>query len=114
MPRIVKKNGKVYIVELSTEARNEAEETYIRLHRESGDSFFEPHDIVEAMKEAELTSIRVETFETNIWFSPDLAKRELGFAQVWFTSEVEKRLGSLIDKYGMKYPALMILSGIKN
>ena len=114
MARIVKKDGKVCLIELSTETRNEAEESYVRLHRESGDSFFEPYKIVEAMKEAKLTDVRVETFETNIWFSPDLAKQDLGFAQVWFTPDVEKKLGSLIDKYGMKYPALLIFSGIKN
>lgn len=39
MARIVKGGGKVCLIELSTEARNEAEDNYIRLHRESGDSF---------------------------------------------------------------------------
>ncbi|MDH5754776.1 MAG: class I SAM-dependent methyltransferase [Candidatus Bathyarchaeota archaeon] len=114
MARTVKKGGKVCLIELSTGTRNEAEESYVRLHRESGDSLFEPHEIVEAMKEAKLTDIRMETFETNIWFSPDLAKQDLGSAQVWFTSDVEQKLGPLIDKYGMKYPALLIFSGIKN
>ena len=113
MARIAKKSGKVCIIELSTEARNEAEENYIRLHSESGDSFFKPYEIVRAMKEAKLKKTRVETFETNIWFSPHLAKQELSFAQVWFTPDVEKSIGSLIDKYGMKYPALLIFSGVK-
>jgi len=113
MARIVKKNGKVCLIELSTEARNEAEENYIRLHRESGDSLFEPGEIVKAMEEAKLKGVRVETFETSIWFSPELAKQDLGFAQVWFTPDVEKSLGSLIDRYGMKYPALLIFSGVK-
>jgi len=111
--RIVKKKGKVCLIELSTEAKNRAEETYIRLHKESGDSLFEPHEITKAMKAAKLANIRMETFETDIWFSPDLAKQDLGFAQVWFDSDVEKRLGALIDEYGMKYPTLLIFSGGK-
>ena len=39
MARIVKEGGRIGIVELCTEPKNEAEEAYIRLHRESGDSF---------------------------------------------------------------------------
>jgi len=113
MARIVKRRGTVCLIELSTEARNEAEENYIRLHRESGDSLFEPHEIVKAMEEAKLKNVHVETFETHVWFSPELAKQDLDFAQVWFTPDVEKTLGPLIDKYGMKYPELLVFSGLK-
>lgn len=113
MARMVKKKGKVCINELSTEAKNEAEENYIRLHRESGDSFFKPTEIIRAMQKASLRNVHVETFETNIWFSPELARQELSLAQVWFTSEEEKRLGSRIDEYGMKYPAFLLFSGVK-
>jgi cyclopropane fatty-acyl-phospholipid synthase-like methyltransferase len=113
MSRVVKKSGKVCLIELSTQARNEAEENYVRLHKESGDSFFEPHEILKALKEAKFTKVRLETFETNIWFSPELAKRDLSCAQVWFTADEEKRLGPSIDTYGMKYPALLIFSGVK-
>ena len=113
MARIVKKDGKVCIIELSTETRNKAEETYVRLHKESGDSLFEPKPITEAMKAAGLTSIEVRKSETNIWFSPDIARRDLGSAQVWFDAEVEKNLGQSIDKYGMKYPPLLVFSGVK-
>ncbi|NWG11418.1 class I SAM-dependent methyltransferase [Candidatus Bathyarchaeota archaeon] len=113
MVRMVRKTGKVCISELSTEAKNEAEENYIRLHRESGDSFFKPTEIIKAMQETSLRNIHVETFETNIWFSPELAKQELSLTQVWFTSEEEKRLGSRIDEYGMKYPAFLLFSGVK-
>jgi len=113
MARIVKKGGKIGIIELCTEPKNEAEEAYIRLHRESGDSFFEPPEIIEAMKAAKLADIRVEKVETNIWFSPDLAKQDLSHAQVWFDADVEKSLGKLIDEYGMKYPAFLTFSGVK-
>ena len=113
MARIVKIGGKIGIIELCTEPKNEAEEAYIRLHRESGDSFFEPPEIIEAMKAAKLADIRVEKVETNIWFSPDLAKQDLSHAQVWFDADVEKSLGKLIDKYGMKYPAFLTFSGVK-
>jgi cyclopropane fatty-acyl-phospholipid synthase-like methyltransferase len=114
MVRIVKHDGKIGIVELCTKPGNEAEEAYIRLHKESGDSLFEPHEIVEAMKSAKLADVHVEEVKTNIWISPNLAKQDLSHAQVWFDADVEKSLGKLIDKYGMKYPALLIFSGIKN
>jgi ubiquinone/menaquinone biosynthesis C-methylase UbiE len=113
MARIVKKGGKIGIIELCTEPKNEAEEAYIRLHRESGDSLFEPPEIIEAMKVAKLADIRMEKVETDIWFSPDLAKQDLSHAQVWFDADVEKSLGKLIDKYGMKYPAFLRFSGVK-
>jgi len=113
MTRIVRKGGKVAIMELCTEPKNEAEEAYIRLHKESGDSFFQPPEIVEIMKRAELADVRVEKVETEIWFSSDLAKQDLSHAQVWYDADVEKSLGQLIDEYGMKYPALLVFSGAK-
>lgn len=113
MTRIVRKGGKVCVVELCTKPTNEAEETYIRLHRESGDSLFEPPEIVDAMEKAELADVHVEKVRTNIWFSPDLAKQDLSHAQVWYDADVEKSLGELIDKYGMKYPAFFVFCGTK-
>lgn len=113
MARIVKEGGKVCVIELFTKPRNEAEEAYIRLHRESGDSLFEPDEIVGAMKTAELADIRVEKIETDIWISPELARQDLSHAQVWYDADVERSLGKLIDKYGMKYPALFTFSGTK-
>ena len=114
MARIVRKHRKVCITELSTEAENSAEETYIRLHRESGDSLFEPDEIVETMTRAGLKNVSFEKIKTDIWFSPELARQDLGFAQVWFDNDVEKTLGSLIGKFGMKYPALLAFSGTRH
>lgn len=113
MFRIAKNGGKVGIAEMCTEAKSEAEEAYIRLHKESGDSLFEPNEIVKTMKEAKLADIRVEKVEAEIWFSPELAKQDLSHAQVWFDADVEKSLGKLIDTYGMKYPAFHVFSGTK-
>lgn len=114
MARIVKEGGgRIGIVEMCTEPKNEAEEAYIRLHRESGDSLFEPPEIIEAMKAAKLADIHLEKVETNIWLSPDLAKQDLSHAQVWYNTDVERSLGKLIDKYGMKYPAFLTFSGVK-
>lgn len=113
MARIAKGGGRIGIVELCTEPKNEAEEAYIRLHRESGDSLFEPPEIIEAMEAAKLADIRVEKVETHIWFSPSLAKQDLSHAQVWFDADVEKSLGKLINEYGMKYPAFLTFSGVK-
>jgi ubiquinone/menaquinone biosynthesis C-methylase UbiE len=114
MARIAKENGRVSIIEMSTEPRNEAEEAYIRLHRESGDNLFEPQEIAEAMKEAKLVKVRVQKIKTDIWFSPDLAKQNLSHAQVWYDAAVENSLSKLIDKYGMKYPALYLVSGTED
>jgi SAM-dependent methyltransferase len=113
MARIVRKNGRICLIELSTEARNKAEENYVRLHKESGDSLFEPYEIIKAMEKAKLTGIQERKFGTNIWFSPAVAKQNLEYAQVWFDADVKKNLGRLIDKYGMKYPRLIVFSGMK-
>lgn len=114
MARIVKDDGLVCLTEISAAARNEAEEAYIRLHKESGDYLFKPDEITETMKKCELEGISVNKVDTDIWFSPQLAKQDLGFAQVWFDPDVERRLGSMIDAYGMKYPELLIFSGQKS
>lgn len=113
MARISKNGGKVCLVEISTAAKNKAEETYIKLHKESGDCFFEPAEITRVMKEVGLQGVRMTKFETDVWFSPELAKRDLGFAQVWFDENVERTLGSSINSYGMKYPQLDVFSGMK-
>jgi ubiquinone/menaquinone biosynthesis C-methylase UbiE len=113
MVRVVKDSGKVCLIELSTLARNKAEEAYIRLHKESGDCFFKRKQIVQSMKEKGLKEVCVKKFDTDIWLSPSLAKQDLSFAQVWFDSNVEKNLGSMIDMYGMKYPRLLTFSGQK-
>jgi ubiquinone/menaquinone biosynthesis C-methylase UbiE len=113
MVRVAKDGGKVCFTELGNVASNKAEEAYIRLHKESGDCFFEQGRIVESMKEHGLKNVQVEKSDTDIWFSPSLAKQHLSFAQVWYDSDVERRLGPLIDAYGMKYPELLIFSGRK-
>ncbi|MDH5634641.1 MAG: class I SAM-dependent methyltransferase [Candidatus Bathyarchaeota archaeon] len=113
MARVAKNGGRVCLVELNSKARNKAEETYIRLHMESGDCFFEDRRIAKSMKTSGLAKVHIDRYDSNIWFSPHLAKQELSFAQVWYDSDVEKRLGPLIDKYGMKYPELLIFLGQK-
>jgi ubiquinone/menaquinone biosynthesis C-methylase UbiE len=113
MARVAKKSGAVHLIEMSTHARNEAESNYIRLHKESGDCFFVPLQILRAMREVELDAVHMETVDTDVWFSPEVARQDLEFAQLWFNDEVEKSLGALIDKHGMKYPALLLFSGVK-
>jgi len=110
MVRIVKQRGKICIIELSTETRNEAEEIYIRLHRDWGDSFFEASEIAEQLRENELTDVQIETFEPNIWFSPGVA--EEGFWEE-FREQIISELGPLTKKYGMKYPPIFMVSGYK-
>jgi hypothetical protein len=65
------------------------------------------------MKRHGLTNVRMDTSETDVWFSSALAKQEPSFAQVWYDSNVERKLGPLIERYGMKYPQLLIFSGQK-
>ena len=110
MVRIVKQGGKVCIIELSTKTRSEAEEIYIRLHRDWGDSFFEANEIAEQLRKNGLTNIQIETFEPNIWFSPRVAEEDF-----WeeFRQEIIQKLGSLTKKYGMKYPTIFMVSGHK-
>jgi len=110
MMRILKRGGKVCIIELSTKTRNEAEEIYIRLHRDWGDSFFEASEIAEQMRKNGLTGVQIETFEPNIWFSPSVAEEDF-----WeeFREQIMSELGPLTKKYGMKYPPLFIVSGRK-
>jgi ubiquinone/menaquinone biosynthesis C-methylase UbiE len=113
MARVAKKSGKVHLVEMSTHARNEAEGNYIRLHKDSGDCFFVALQILRVMREVGLDDVHVETVDTDVWFSPEVARQNLEFAQLWFNDEVEKSLGALIDKGGMKYPRLLLFSGVK-
>ncbi len=69
---------------------------------------------MEAMKTAGLADIYMKELKTEIWLSPNLAKQNLEAAQVWYDEKVEKNLGQLINRHGMKYPALLIFSGLKN
>ncbi|KPV63663.1 MAG: hypothetical protein AOA65_1234 [Candidatus Bathyarchaeota archaeon BA1] len=111
MKRILKKGGKMSIIELSTKTENEAERTYIRLHRDiGGDHFFDERKISHHMKRAGLANVQVETFKPNIWLSPDVAKEDL-----WeeFREQILAELGPSIDKHGMRYPPLIIVSGYK-
>jgi cyclopropane fatty-acyl-phospholipid synthase-like methyltransferase len=113
MAMVAMKNGKICLAELNTETKNEAEENYVRLHRESGDCFFKSSQVVEEMERAGLIDVRVENIETDIWLSPNLAKQDLSHAQVWYDADVKKSLGKLVDEFGMKYPMFLIFSGVK-
>jgi ubiquinone/menaquinone biosynthesis C-methylase UbiE len=114
MIRITRIGGRTCLVEMSTEAENKAEEVYIRLHRESGDCFFPKEQIAEVMKLHGLAEIRVDEVKSHVWLSPGLAKQNLSHAQVWFDSKVARKLGSLIESHGMKYPKFLIFSGYKH
>lgn len=113
MIRITRDGGKICLVEMSTEAENKAEEAYIRLHKESGDCFFTREEIVEVMNRHGLVDVHVDEIDCDVWLSPDLAKQDLSHAQVWFDSDVARRLGSLIETHGMKYPKFLVFSGRK-
>jgi sterol 24-C-methyltransferase len=113
MAKVAKRKGAIRLMEMSTQVRNGAESNYVRLHMESGDCFFERELILEVMKHAGLSDVCAETVDTDVWFSPRVAKQDLEFAQLWYDKKVEKRLGPLIDKFGMKYPVFLLYSGVK-
>lgn len=110
MVRIVKPGGKVCIMELSTQTENEAEEIFISLHKDWGDSFFDSREIAQQLRRNGLVNVQIETSESDIWYSPSVAEKDF-----WkeFREEIITKLGALTKKYGMKYPPIFIVSGHK-
>jgi len=117
MARLVRQNGKVAMIELSTEARNAAEENLVRLHRDIGDDYFPTtREILRHMKKAGLKAIRVETVETKIWYSPTLFLRGAGGQdEIWseLKGRIMQELWPSIKQHGMKYPPINMFIGQK-
>jgi hypothetical protein len=117
MAKLVRQNGKVALIELSTETRNMAEENLIRLHRDIGGDYFPtPKEILDAMKKAGLTKIHFKTVETRVWYSSTLfLKGAGGQDEVWteYKERIMKELWPSIKQYGVKYPPINIFLGEK-
>lgn len=117
MTKLVRKNGTVAIIELSTKTKNIAEENLVRLHRDIGDDYFPaPKEILQHMKNAGLTKVQVKTVETKIWYSPTLfLKGAGGQDEIWieFKEKIMKELWPSVKQHGMKYPPINIFLGQK-
>ena len=117
MAKLVRQNGIVAMIELSTKTRNMAEENLIRLHRDIGGDYFPATvEILQHMKNAGLKKVQVETVETNIWYSPAVyLKGTVSQDEFWeeFRKRIMKELWPSVKRYGMKYPPINIFSGRK-
>ena len=117
MVKLVRQNGMVAMIELSTKTRNMAEDNLIRLHRDIGGDYFPAAvEILQHMKNAGLKKAQVETIETNIWYSPAVyLKGNISQDEFWeeFRERIMKELWPSVKRYGMKYPPINIFSGRK-
>jgi len=117
MTKLVRQNGTVALIELSTETRNEAEENLIKLHRDIGGDYFPtPKEIFQNMKNAGLTKVHVKTVETNIWYSSEVFLKGAGSQdEIWaeLKEKIMEELWSSVEKHGMKYPPINLFLGQK-
>lgn len=117
MAKLVRQNGKVALIELSTKTRNIAEQNLIRLHKEIGDDYFPaPKEILKHMKNAGLTKVHVKRVETGIWYSSAVFLKGAGSQdEIWtgYKERIMKELWPSIKQHGMKYPPINIFLGQK-
>jgi cyclopropane fatty-acyl-phospholipid synthase-like methyltransferase len=117
MAKLVKQNGKVALVELSTKTRSVAEQNLIRLHKEIGDDYFPaPKEILKHMKNTGLTKVHVTTIKTGIWYSSSVFMRGVSSQdKIWtgYKERIMKELWSSIKQHGMKYPPINMFAGQK-
>jgi len=117
MAKLVRQNGTLAMIELSTETRNIAEQNLIKLHRDiGGDCFPAPREILRHMRNAGLKKVQVETVDTNIWYSSAVfLKGAVSQDEFWeeFRERIMKELWPSVKRYGMKYPPINIFSGRK-
>jgi len=115
--KIVRQNGTVALIELSTETRNEAEENLIKLHRDIGGDYFPtPQKILENMKNAGLTETHVKTIKTDIWYSSEVFLEGAGSQdEIWteLRERIMKELWPSVEKHGIKYPPINLFLGQK-
>lgn len=115
--QVIRQNGTVAMIELSTETSNIGEENLISLHRDIGNDFFPPQTtIFHCMKRAGLTDVNVKTVSTNISYSAEVFLRSnISQDEIWpeFKQKIIRELWPSVKKYGMKYPQVKVFSGQK-
>lgn len=114
---VVKRDGRVVILELSTETRNIAEENLIRLHRDIGSDYFpSQRTILHCLRNAGLEKVNLKTVATNIHYSGQVfLKSNISQDEVFseFKERIMKELWPSIEQYGMKYPRIRLFSSQK-
>lgn len=114
---VVKRGGRVAMLELSTETKGIAEENLIRLHRDIGSDYFpSQRTILQCLRGAGLKKVDVETVPTNISYSGEVfLKSNISQDEVFpgFKERIMKELWRSIKQYGMKYPSVRVFSGQK-
>ena len=117
MAKLVRKNGRVALAELSTKTQDTAEENLVRLHRDIGGDYFpSPIEILENMKNAGLTKVYIKTLKTKIWYSPTLFLKGAGSQdEIWMElkEKIMEELWPSVKQYGMKYPPINLFVGRK-
>jgi len=114
---VVRRGGRVVMLELSTETRGIAEENLIRLHRDIGSDYFpSQRTILRCLRGAGLKKVDVETVPTNISYSGKVfLESNVSQDEVWpeFKEKIMRELWPSIEQYGMKYPSIRVFSGQK-
>ena len=114
---VVRRGGRVVMLELSTETGGIAEENLIRLHRDIGIDYFpSQRTVLKCMKNAGLRKLGIVTVPTNISYSGEVfLKSNISQDEVWpeFKERIMKELWSSIEQYGMKYPNVRMFHGHK-
>ena len=114
---VLRRGGKVVMLELSTETSSTAEENLIRLHRDIGKDYFPAQrKILRCLRDAGLNKVGVETVSTNISYSAKaFLKSSISQDEVFseFKERIMKELWPSIEQYGMKYPSIRKYSGQK-
>jgi ubiquinone/menaquinone biosynthesis C-methylase UbiE len=114
---VVRRGGRVVMLELSTETRGIAEENLIRLHRDIGSDYFpSQRTILRCLRGAGLKKVYVETVPTNISYSGKVfLESSISQDEVWpeFKEKIMRELWPSIEQYGMKYPSIRVFSGQK-
>jgi len=114
---VVRRGGRVVMLELSTETRGDAEENLIRLHRDIGGDYFpSQRTILRCLRAANLNNVDVEILPTNISYSGGVfLESSISQDEVWpeFKEKIMRELWPSIERYGLKYPSIRVFSGQK-
>jgi ubiquinone/menaquinone biosynthesis C-methylase UbiE len=115
--QVVRRGGRVVMLELSTETRSIAEENLIKLHRDIGSDYFPPQrTILRCMCAACLKKADVKTVPTNISYSGEVfLKSNISQDEVWpeFKEKIMRELWPSVEQHGMKYPNIRLFCGHK-
>ncbi len=114
---VVKRGGKIVMLELSTDTKDVAEENLVRLHRDIGGDYFPSQGtVLRYLRDAGLRKVGLKTVATNIWYSGEVfLKSNISQDEVFpeFKERIMKKLWPSVEQYGMKYPSIRVFSAQK-